>query len=432
MKSTLDDLYFNGSLTALEECLKEFGQSVAGMFPLADGEMFGRIIGEIADDFDAAVNKRLLDIYAGNLLGGVRGVFGDTGYGSRYFGLANRLEANAARFAAYKAYHATEQVKRQLTARVSKEEALKRAEGALRAFNRYQAAEYNTAVARCRTAKQWIDFNREGHAVIFPNIRWLPSRSAERRPQHVPYYNRVWAKTDPFWLENQPGNEWNCKCDWEETADDVDHDGVKVTPPPAGLSGNPGITGEIFSEKSIYFTANGHDRVGRGILELGEGGFFGKGKIDAAEVLSHVLHEPGEIAGNMEVATLFCRHNKGVRRIKLLPNVVKEDAGLRPRFYPKGMTPRGANKNADAVIEWDNGDKWVVDFKCMQGNGAKLKERLCDAYEQADYAVVKICGEIKEVQKVIEVAERFMKGHNQFKGLIVYDKSDREIFRIIK
>ena len=177
MKSTLDDLYFNGSLTALEECLKEFGQSVAGIFPLADGEMFGRIIGEIADDFDAAVNKRLLDIYAGNLLGGVRGVFGDTGYGSRYFGLANRLEANAARFAAYKAYHATEQVKRQLTAHVSKEEALKRAEGALRAFNRYQAAEYNTAVARCRTARQWTDFNREGHADIFPNIRWLPRPS---------------------------------------------------------------------------------------------------------------------------------------------------------------------------------------------------------------------------------------------------------------
>lgn len=312
---------------------------------------------------------------------------------------------------------------------MSKEEALKRAEGALRAFNRYQAAEYNTAVARCRTARQWTDFNREGHADIFPNIRWLPSRSAERRPQHVPYYNRVWAKTDPFWLENQPGNEWNCKCDWEETADDVDHDGVKVTPPPAGLAGNPGITGEIFSEKSIYFTANGHDQVGRGILELGEGGFFGKGKIDAAEVLSHVLHESGEIAGNMEVATLFCRHNKGVRRIKLLPNVVKEDAGLRPRFYPKGMTPRGANKNADAVIEWDNGDKWVVDFKCMQGNGAKLKERLYDAYEQADYAVVKICGEIKEVQKVIETAGRFMKGHNQFKGLIIYNSSDEVIYQ---
>ena len=199
--------------------------------------------------------------------------------------------------------------------------------------------------------------------------------------------------------------------------------------PPAGLAGNPGITGEIFSEKSIYFTANGHDQVGRGILELGEGGFFGKGKIDAAEVLSHVLHESGEIAGNMEVATLFCRHNKGVRRIKLLPNVVKEDAGLRPRFYPKGMTPRGANKNADAVIEWDNGDKWVVDFKCMQGNGAKLKERLYDAYEQADYAVVKICGEIKEVQKVIETAGRFMKWHNQFKGLIIYNSSDEVIYQ---
>ncbi len=67
------------------------------------------------------------------------------------------------------------------------------------------------------------------------------------------------------------------------------------------------------------------------------------------------------------------------------------------------MLPRGANNNADAVLEWADGGKWVVDFKYMQGNGGKLKERLYDAYEQADYAVVGDCVEIvKELLSSLE------------------------------
>lgn len=401
-------------------------------YRLATGKAVDDVIDDIASDIDRAVNRRLLTSYTDNMTRAVQGVFPDTGYGSRYHDIAHRLEANAARFAAYKAYHATEQVKRQLTSPGTPDECRQRARGALRAFNRYQAAEYNTAVARCRTARQWIGFDDATHRELFPHLRWLPSRSATPREQHMPYYNRVWAKDDPFWTQNQPGNLWNCKCDWEETADDIDHDGVTVTPPPPSLAGNPAITGEIFTDKAIYFSANGNEHVCRGILEAGEVGFFRKGKIGEVDILSHILHEPGEISGNMEVLSLFCKHNAGIKQVKLLPNVIKDDAHLRPQFYPGGKLPRGANKNADAVIEWANGEKWVVDFKCMQGDGGKLKDRLISAYEQADYSIIKIKGYIKDERAIIETAERFMKTHNKFKGILIYNSIDKVLFQFVK
>lgn len=87
---------------------------------------------------------------------------------------------------------------------------------------------------------------------LFPNLRWLPSRSATPREQHMLFYNRVWAKDDPFWAQNSPGNLWNCKCDWEETADPTT-DGNPETPVRHdGLEGNPAHTGEVFTDNCAY------------------------------------------------------------------------------------------------------------------------------------------------------------------------------------
>lgn len=74
---------------------------------------------------------------------------------------------------------------------------------------------------------------------IFPNLKWLPSTSADPRESHRVFWNRIWAKTDPFWNTNQPGNLWNCKCDWHETDE-----------PPT--DGNPAKTGKIFSDDCSY------------------------------------------------------------------------------------------------------------------------------------------------------------------------------------
>ena len=89
---------------------------------------------------------------------------------------------------------------------------------------------------------------------LFPNMKWLPSASSHPREEHIPFYNRIWAKDDPFWATNMPGSLWNCKCSLQETDDDATENAtVPAVAPATGLDGNPGITGEIFTEEASYF-----------------------------------------------------------------------------------------------------------------------------------------------------------------------------------
>ena len=190
--------------------------------------------------------------YSGNLRKAINTVFHDN-VGA---GLAPALKANVSRFAAHKAYHATQIARRERVDKTTGEifPQDKTAKATLAQFQAWQQAEYNTTVARARTAKQWELYNEPDRLRLFPNIKWLPSGSAEQRPEHQAFYNRIWAKDDPFWATNTPGTLWNCKCGMQETDDDVtDNDNVKISKPPLGLEGNPGITGEIFTEKASYF-----------------------------------------------------------------------------------------------------------------------------------------------------------------------------------
>lgn len=206
--------------------------------------------------------------YSDNLRKAVGGVFRSDDYGDRYFDLEAQLQANVTRFAAYKAWHLTEQLKKQREKWTDDDEYKKVAKAVLNTFNRYQAAEYNTATARARTAKQWTDFTSDPIAnELYPNLKWLPSRSANPREEHIPFYGLVLPKTDPFWQENQPGNLWNCKCDWEET------DSPAATERPAsihakGLEGNPAETGEIFTKECTYFKQAGNGNKQRKQVEI--------------------------------------------------------------------------------------------------------------------------------------------------------------------
>lgn len=180
------------------------------------------------------------------------------------FFIITKHQNYVSRFATYKAYHATQQVREQ----IAKDGDMDRARKVLHAFNRYQAAEYNTAVSRCRTAKQFEEFSAPDNMRLFPNLRWLPSRSATPREQHMLFYNRVWAKDDPFWAQNSPGNLWNCKCDWEETSDPVT-DGNPETPVRHdGLEGNPAQTRQIFSDNCAYVKNSGQNRKERDKVEM--------------------------------------------------------------------------------------------------------------------------------------------------------------------
>lgn len=219
--------------------------------------MYDKVIQDVIDGKTGEIHPDVYQAYSENLRKAVGGVLSSEQYGDKYFDLQAQLQANVSRFAAYKAYHLTQLLNDKRNEWSNDDDFRKVAKAVLNTFNRYQAAEYNTATARARTAKQWTDFNADPISnELYPNLKWLPSRSATPREEHIPFYGLVLPKTDPFWQHNQPGNLWNCKCDWEETDEPAATSSPK-TICAKGLEGNPAETGEIFSDQCTYFKQAG-------------------------------------------------------------------------------------------------------------------------------------------------------------------------------
>ena len=213
---------------------------------MVNDENVDAIISEIAGLDDDQISPTLYDTYSENLRKAVDQVFKR----DNNSGMSDQLRANVSRFAAYKAMNITKEVRGELGNDLDK------AAHILRTANRTQATEYNTTISRCRTAKQFEQFNSPDNLRLFPNLRWLPSRSADPRESHMLFYNNVWAKDDDFWNENTPGSLWNCKCDWEETDDPVTRGNPQGNKSAKGLNGNPEKTGKVFSEDHPYYNIN--------------------------------------------------------------------------------------------------------------------------------------------------------------------------------
>lgn len=203
---------------------------------------------DIIDGLDQNINPSLYGHYSASFRRAVDVTFKQDSDS----GLSDRLRANAARFAAHKAAY-VQRTLQNIQADPQIEDKPKACKQALRVFDNWQDAEYNTAVARARTAKQFEEFNDPESLRLFPNLRWVPSRSANPRAAHQVFYDRVWAKNDPFWANHSPGTEWNCKCDIEETdAPVTENQDMQLPKAPRGLEGNPYETGELFSDNASY------------------------------------------------------------------------------------------------------------------------------------------------------------------------------------
>ncbi len=200
-------------------------------------------ISEIKTTDPKLVNLSLYKLYNDSYNKALYGVFPDIDPTHPLWEKVQQFKLNTADFAAHKSYQQTKQI---IDANSDNE--IKQIVGK---FNRYQSAEYNAIIARSRTAKQWSIFQEEKH--LYPNMEWLPSRSANPRPEHQAYWGLILPMNDPFWSENQPGNLYGCKCDWKTTDADPTSEPDNIIPPNKGLEGNPYETGEIFSDNHPYF-----------------------------------------------------------------------------------------------------------------------------------------------------------------------------------
>ena len=129
-----------------------------------------------------AVIPQLHNAYANRFRNAVDTIFSE----NENIELASQLRSNITRFATYKAHHVSSVLKNILN---DKEIPLKDrnqyAKEALLTFKRHEDAEYTTAVARARTAKNFAGYFQQDNFTLFPNLKWLESRSVNKRPAHT-------------------------------------------------------------------------------------------------------------------------------------------------------------------------------------------------------------------------------------------------------
>ena len=313
------------------------------------------------------------------------------GNGRKYQELERELRINAGRFGTFKTFDLCQQLDKARQAGLSLEEFKEFATGHIGVFNGFQRTEYNTLVARSRTAKQWERFQEEKY--LYPNIEWLRTASAIPRPEHLAYIGLILPQDDPFWTNNQPGNEWNCKCDWRTTdkaaTNRPKEDEIYQASP--GLEGNPAQSGELITEKHPYFKRN-RNAPGwvedKAILQLPDDvAFVEKITANGNKYLEHLLvGRELEAANNRAITQLLA--DNGYKDIRLLPIIRETEQGLRARYYGENFLSK--TKCPDASI---NGI--MVEYK--QTNRANLSLSIGKAAKKSSIAVIRTTEYISDV-----------------------------------
>ncbi len=320
--------------------------------------------------------------YAGGFDKAVTRVFGA---GRQYPELERKLRINAGRFGTYKTYDLCRQLQQAREAGLSLDEFKEFATGSIGIFNGYQKTEYNTLIARARTAKQWERFQTEKQ--LYPNIEWLRTASANPRPDHLTYVGLILPIDDPFWTNNQPGNEYNCKCDWRTTdkpAGERPNDD-KIYRPAAGLEGNPAQTGELVTQKHPYFRRNQNAPRwvdDKAVLQCPDDVcFIEKTAVSGQKYVEHLLAATrDEISQNRLIVEELL--NNGYKDVKLLPQIHKSEMLLRKRYFGENYIKLHPTKNPDSIVDGN-----FLEFKTC--NKKHMSERILEASTQSDMAVIK-------------------------------------------
>lgn len=274
------------------------------------------------------IHPAIFEVYNKNYHGAITSVFG-----TKDTELSQLFKLNLSKLAACKSFQVTGLLM-QARAQYSRwEDYAKAARGIVNEYNRYQRTEFNTIVARARTAKQFLKFLEEKD--VLPNLKWLPTVSVTPRDIHVILVNTVRPIDDPLWQLHQPGNLYGCKCDWENTSEPVTDSPIGELPKPArGLEGNPAVTGEIFTERHSYYDYIREQR--RHIPELGvlmqpdKLAFLNKtvaGK--TVQVHYNALAEFED--ANRGITEILLQN--GYENIRLLPQIHASQTELRRRYY---------------------------------------------------------------------------------------------------
>lgn len=362
------------------------------------------------------IHPSIFEVYNKSYHGAITSVFG-----TKETELSQLFKLNLSKLAACKSFQVTGLLMQARTQFDRWEDYAKVARGIVNEYNRYQRTEFNTIVARARTAKQFLKFLDEKD--VMPNLKWLPTVSVTPRDIHVILVNTVRPIDDPLWQLHQPGNLYGCKCDWENTSEPVTDSPIGELPKPArGLEGNPAVTGEIFTERHSYYDAIrekwGHIPKLGVLLQPDKLVYVNRPMSDGGAIKVHYNALDEYDDANIEIAETL--YNNGYKNIRMLPEIHAKEHELRLRYYGERWSKQ--TKCPDAII---NGV--VVEFK--RAVWRRIHERIRQAAEKSNIVVIKSTDMLEEsfIKHTLEV-QMSIKGRDHVREIILIN-ADGKLYK---
>lgn len=295
------------------------------------------------DIYDGKIDKGTIpeELYAGTykaLSSAIDTGFGSIDYKTHDPELVYELKNNVATFSAFKSHVQQSEYQNLLVDETGKQRSWasfrKEALKVDATYNQqWLSAEFNLATRQARSAKQWNQF--EAKKDIYPNLQYMPSRSAKQRDLHRQYYGRIFSIDDPIWNTIMPPNGWGCKCWVQQTRERVtDNSGIEPLQEIPGIAGNSGKTGTIFNASHPYVSKTGKtdkEAIRKQLQHLKEQNKeFLSVKVGKNTLQISTLADRTDLNDNIEFITPFMLK-------------YKEDFGIREHIVGKGNT----NKNPE-------------------------------------------------------------------------------------
>lgn len=364
-------------------------------------------------------------------------------FGTPNYEFLKQLQYNTATYAAFKNHAKLKEITELLVDengnRRTKEDFKKKALEIDSKYNtHYLDVEYDTAVRQARTAAQWQKALRTKH--LFPNIRYLPSVSANKREDHQTYYGIVRPIEDPVWNSILPPNGWGCKCSWEVTDDNATEVPDDMEPPQKGFEFNAGKTGTIFRLDGADYARQVPQATQAQLIK------HAKAIVDydmaadlpyinvyssksGTEVVAHPLaFTQPDFHQNLTAARKLANAPKiQTQKIEILPEL-KPDVAHQAKYRPQLLQGVKNNHNPDYRI-----DGKYIDLKIPRGDMAAsntIQNIISKANRQADGIVLIIDKEnyISEDMLIHSIFLKYIHQAYQSFQLCLYYKGQWRIF----
>jgi SPP1 gp7 family putative phage head morphogenesis protein len=224
----------------------------AGIVSKSDEEYLRRIFEKTIDKVDPAMWRLTFDALISEVTKGLGINPAKIDTKTALYKLFIDLQADTARFAAFRQFQQQIQIEALLKEGASFENFKKEASPVVDQFREYAKTEKQSAFAQAAAAERWQGFAE--NADIYPNLEWRTAGDSDVRDDHRKLDGLILPISDPFWKSHTPPLGWGCRCEVIQTDAPTDKkEGYEKTEAPKGFDGNPGIDRKLFSDSAGYY-----------------------------------------------------------------------------------------------------------------------------------------------------------------------------------